>query len=261
MLVVVGIADTNTTVDRQLCVGRVLRGRLRPNRNLVSPVFETYDGDAGFVVLPGPELGDRTVMESFPVADVDSDEIVGLVRQSGQVGGHLPQFALDGNRRTRLFVESRFVGSPVAEAPFLNLRTASGKDIAFDRRRRVPHVARLACQEIRLSLLERAEGLRFAFDHLSVDPGIDIARIAVSCLQVGKRNLKRIAILRGYLRENPIGRDFVEITYAPLRTDAFNVADANGTSVADLLDAGCFHDVDTFGLVVVAGACEERAGC
>ena len=78
--------------------------------------------------------------------------------------------------------------------------------------------------------------------------------------QIGKRDFERIAALRGLQREDPVGRSRVEVADATLRADALDVADANGTPVADLLDAGRFHDVDTFGLVVVAGSCEECAG-
>lgn len=214
----------------------------------------------GFVVLPGPERGDRAVIEALSVADVDAHGVVGLVRQSGQIGGHLSQSALDGNRRTLLVVKTRIIDRPVAEAPLLNLRAAAGEDIALERRRRVLHVEHLAGQQVGFTLFERAEGLDLALHHQPASPGIDIARVVVPRFQIGKRDFERIAALRGLQRENPVGGSRIEVADAALRADALDVADANGTPVADLLDAGRFHDVDTFGLVVVAGSCEECAG-
>lgn len=236
----------------QLLVGGVLHARFGTNGDLVAPALEADDGDAGLVVLPGPERGDRAVIEALSVADVDAHGVVGLVRQSGQIGGHLSQSALDGNRRTLLVVKTRIIDRPVAEAPLLNLRAAAGKDIALERRRRVLHVERLAGQQVGFTLFERAEGLDLALHHQPASPGIDIARVVVPRFQIGKRDFERIAALRGLQREDPVGRSRVEVADAALRADALDVADANGTPVADLLDAGRFHDVDTFGLVVVA---------
>ena len=122
------------------------------------------------------------------------------------------------------------------------------------------HIADLAGQQVGLPLFERAEGLGLALHDLPVDPGIDIARIVVSRFQVGKGRFERIAVVRSFHRAELVGCGRVEITNPALRTGAFDITDAHGTLVADLLDAGRFHDIDAFGLVVVAGGSEECAG-